>query len=211
MRQRDSDHLRELMRRLSSLDKPLSRSEALSLLILLREVAPTKSMLRDLGHSVAHAERDKGLSFDYLEKFTMNVRRVLIHGGNLHSKILFPIVDVIGEINGVLAHVGIEERLPKDDPGIQYALANPVADALDGTSYKLRVAVATLSYVGTESGYPQYLATIRFKHDIEGAITLPADGRGLGFPWLMGIDEVRPSLESIIARQQDETPTRSGD
>lgn len=202
MRERDRAHVRDLVQKLASLDAPLSRSEAVALLILLRERAGKKSLLQDLGHSVAHDEREKGRSYDYLEKFTLNLRRVLIHGGNLHVPVMFPVRRVIGEINGVMAQLALSERLPLADVRLQYSVANSIADALDGTSYRLRVANCELALLNGD-GYPSFDAVIFFNHEIETPVPMPA-GKLAGFavPLLMNAQEIRTGLDGLIARQR---------
>jgi hypothetical protein len=202
MRERDRGHLRELVRMLGTLDGPLSRSDTVALLILLRERAGEKSMLQDLGHSVAHDARDKGRSFDYLEKFSLNVRRVLIHGGNLRVPVMFPVRRIIGEINGVMAQLDAPERLPLADVRLHYSAANSIAEALDGTTYSLKVANSELACFADGSGYPAFQAMILFKHEIETAIPIRTDKlAGFSVPWLMSAEDIRTGLDALIARQ----------
>lgn len=200
MRERDVAHLQELIARLGQSAEHLPRSDALTLLILLRDPAPRKSMVRDLGHSVAHDSRDQGLSFEYLKKFALNVRRVLIHGGNLRVPIMFPIGDVIAEMNSVLQRLGISGRLPAEDARVRYALASAIADVLDGTTFKLDFARITLRGVGDSVGYRAFAAQIVYLHDIEGAIHIRAEKQNaLAFPWLMSDREIEATLTEIRA------------
>jgi len=198
MRTRDAHHLRDLVRQINDPRAALTRSDAVAFLILLRDSAPRNSMLRDLGHSVAHDTRDRGLSFDYLEKFSLNVRRVLIHGGILNSKTMFPINDVIGEVNLVLANLHIADRLIENDDRVRFLLTAMIGQVLDGTTYHLRVAEGKLSVDRFDTGLPSFSASFRYLHDIDGVIQLRASERkSLGFGWMLDTNEVERILSPV--------------
>ena len=174
MRDLDLIHLKHLVRMINDPGAALTRSDGIALLILLRDSSPAKSMLRDLGHSVAHDARDRGVSFDYMEKFALNVRRVFIHGGRLVIKLMFPIRDIVLEMNTLFRRIGIEELIDPDDTRVHYLLASMIADVLHGTTYRLRVATGTLTRGWQPDGTRAFTAQFKFHDDIAGVITMPA-------------------------------------
>lgn len=200
MRDNDLAHLRDLVHRLRDPEDTFTRSDSVAFLILLRDSAPPKSMLKDLGHSVAHGVREKGVSFEYLEKYSLHLRRWLIHGGTLQTNVMFPIGTVIKEINSVLSNLLVAERLD-GGPTSRFVLSTIIADVLDGTSYKLRVATGRLA-IGhhADDGRPVFLADIQFDHDIDGFLKVRADqsvslkvraDQSVANTWMIGDDEVQ--------------------
>lgn len=155
----------------------LDRSGGVALFMHLRDEAPMKSMLRDVGHSIAHDERTKGESFEYVARHVKTLRRVFALGGVLSIKIMFPIHELLDE----LAEQVEEHGIAVDRPALHEQwrmLADLVADILDGVEYRLSGAVATL-----EAG-PQHALVVQFdKPLVGGAITVP-EGVALAFPLL---------------------------
>ena len=134
------------------------------------------------------------MTFKYFEKYTLNMRRVLIHGGNLHVRVLSPIAEVIREVNEVLTRLELETEL-LDDPRNRYVLATLIGHVLDGTTYALRLATVTLTLETGPGGLPALLAAVGFREDLrlpDGSV-FPARAL-LGVPWMITADEVQSFL-----------------
>lgn len=172
MREQDVNHLRTIVRKILAPSQHPTRSDAVAFLILVRELAPPKGPLRDLGDAAAHGKRTKGTSFDYLNKYSLNLRRVFIHGGRLRTSVVAPIRDVIIEINGVLGRLGVKERLPRDDAVIAQKTALMIGNALNDTTYELRVAKGLLRMSLNREGQIMMSASVQFYDDIVGALPL---------------------------------------
>ncbi|WP_157480193.1 hypothetical protein [Leifsonia sp. Root227] len=182
MRESDLNHLQWIVARLAS-NEPVNRSDMVSLLILTRGYAPKGSMLLDLGHSVAHDERNKGQTFEYLERYARRVRIVFTHGGRLHVPLAYPVEDVIRELNLVLRDLGLAVKLDPDDIATRQVMAAGIADALDGTSFALKGATVVISTGVSEVG-KHYSLQLTLRDSIDGVIKYRA-GTKIGLPWLI--------------------------
>src|SRR3954463_13446751 len=104
------------------------RSDVVALFILIRGDAPPNSIIKDIGHTVAHDERDRGVAFERLDRFTREVEALLTEGkGGIEFGILFEIHETIDERCDLAESLG----LTPDRSAIHAAsdsLANTTAD-----------------------------------------------------------------------------------
>jgi hypothetical protein len=98
----------------------------------LRDDAPNGSMLRDVGHTIAHPKRDRGWAWEHVNDFSAQVREVFTNGGLLQVPVLFEVHALIGELTGLLTGLDIEVNAAK-----MHARARPfalqLAKLMDGT------------------------------------------------------------------------------
>ncbi|WP_085368304.1 hypothetical protein [Leifsonia sp. NCR5] len=181
MRQSDVNHIREVVARVSGGDDTLTRSDYVALLILVREIAPNESMLKDLSHSIAHDSRDRGYAFEYLTGLIKQIRMAISFNKPFEVKVLFPIDDLANEINGVLHQLGIVESLDMEDAAVRARLAAGIASAVAATTFRIKHASGLLGI--TPDG--EYLVIL----NIEGLPTDVSNLEGIAVPWLISRNE----------------------
>lgn len=179
MRQSDVDLIRHVGQRVAVGDETLDRSDYVSLLIAVRGAAPFGSMLKDLGHSVAHDIRDQGDAFEYLERLVKQFRMAILFNKPFEVKVLFPIEDVAREFNGALQRLGIAGSLDIGDAAMLDRLAAGIASAVAGTTFTLKRAHAR-AHLGISPG-GEYWVTIEMDRLPTGLENLA----GVGVPWLI--------------------------
>lgn len=161
----------------------LTRAEVDSLFMLLRERASRGSLVRDIGDSVAHDERDRSYIHEYADRFVSHFLRVLTLGGSLHSQTLYPIDDVIGEVCALASTLGaridhsevIKQRRP---------IAHAIGEALDGVQVRVRSSYHMKVVL---SDFPLSVLMIPQRDRPYGGIQL-FSGVGIGMPLLLHDD-----------------------
>lgn len=166
-------------------DEAITRAEVIHLLVAVRERAGRSSMLQDLAHSAAHDERDKGYAFDYLQALVNEM--VSIEEGRdavLRVVVAYPIAAVLRELNEVMKREQIDVQLPLNDERTNLTAASAFGQALNGTTFKLRRAIATMeTYPGPRG--PRFGLKIEF----DGAL-FGFTGTKIVVPWFLDIDAV---------------------
>jgi hypothetical protein len=86
-----------------------TRRDMIALLILIREhLSKTRQpMLLDISHCVAHSRRDRGLAYDYIERFLEEFINAARSGGILRVRVLFPMHEVVEELVVALEDIGV--------------------------------------------------------------------------------------------------------
>jgi len=120
------------------------RSDVSVALMTLREVPGISSVLQDPTHSVAHDARDRGHAFSYCQRFLHELNVAIEDGGKVHVRVLYPISNVIGDVNRALASVGIGVKLDGKSEAVQKRVAFAVGDALNGTTFEYQGLAARL-------------------------------------------------------------------
>jgi len=125
----------------------MSRSDVIALFICVREDAYPFPMVRDIGDAIAHAKRDRGHTFDYLDDMVEQVISALRHGGSFQIDVLLEVTTVVKQLAALadrasidcdraamLAHVG--------------ALVPVLADVLHGTIIDLQRTDVRVTLIG---------------------------------------------------------------
>jgi hypothetical protein len=149
MRLRDVEHVRDIVQRISAGGDAPTRSDFVALLILVRDAAPADSLVRDLGHNIAHDTRDRGRAFENLGGLVQRLRAALEQGPNPAFELIFPVENVMKELNVGLASFGISERLDVNSAAVRQRFAAGIADAVAATTYKFKGADAQLGIAPT--------------------------------------------------------------
>lgn len=136
MRQSDVDHVRQVVERVVAEDESLSRSDYVALLILIRDIAPPASLLKDLSHNIAHDARNRGYAFDQLKSLVGQLQSALERRvARPDIPMLFPVETVIDELNTVLPLLGITARLDVDSLSVRRRFAAGIAQSVAATTY----------------------------------------------------------------------------
>jgi hypothetical protein len=136
-----------------------------------------QSMLRDVGHCIAHDARNRGIAFKYVEDYVTRLRTLLTEGGDLRVDVFFPIEQIIDELVAYLrtTPVSFDEHHLRSQ---QEHLVSVTADVLDGTTFELPSANAFL----WNGDNPTLV--VAFNEAINGGISIPA-GVSFGSPMLI--------------------------
>lgn len=180
MRPSDRWHLVELMA--TAERGQLSRSDVVALFMLVRGEAPKNSVLRDIGDTVAHDERDRGVALRSIDAFIEHTLEVFRAGGMWQIDVLFEVHALLDELLTCAALL----QVPADHDKVhsnsdRFALA--LADVLDGTTFLVK---RQGTHVAFEAGPPPSVV-IRVDDDHTpppGVITWPP-GVALSFPLLI--------------------------
>ncbi|MEX8031664.1 hypothetical protein AB6V29_01365 [Microbacterium sp. 20-116] len=152
MRDADRQHLSELLHTTSH--GTLTRSDAVSLLIMTRGQASRGSSLRDLGDGIAHDERNRGEAFEELRLFARQVVRTALHGGQIEAKTLYPIDPIIESLAGVARKVAVPFEV-RAAYARRQTVADSLAAAVDGTTFTINKMVRA----ELKSNPPQWVIT----------------------------------------------------
>lgn len=126
----DRAHLIQLARALEW--GTLNRSDAVSLFMLMREEAPNGTAIKDIGHTVAHDNRDRGTAHRHVNDFADSIMTAAREGGLIVSRVLFPVEEIIAETASLLS----KHRITLDESRVHAHskhLVSMIADILDGT------------------------------------------------------------------------------
>lgn len=176
---------------------PLSREQMMVLLTAVREFAPRRSGLRDLGDSAVHAIRDRYGVHEYLQNLLGELRSAFeTRGPTPVVNVAYPIGTVIEELNSVFEAAGIAERLNPRDGFTRKTLAWGIAEVLHGTTIVLDGAVGHMYRRVDERGVPRFELAIEFLED-RVEFGLPNLG-GFAVPWLIGDDEAETDWSSVL-------------
>lgn len=182
VRPADLDHLRDLAK--VAANGELTRSDALALFILLREIAPAQSMLRDVGDSIAHSTRDRGYAHRYVSGFVQHVTDAFARGGELDIPVAFEVGGITNELADALDRLTIEpDRSALHRQSRQ--MVNTVGSLLQGTEILLPGVGVTV-----------YLSVVA---DVQPALLMTfTSGRGGAVPIEAGTQVAFPMLEHRI-------------
>lgn len=159
----------------------LSRSDVAALFMYVRGDAPNGSMLKDIGHTVAHDERDRGFAYDHVNAFVAQIVDVFTNGGPFEVGVLFEVGDLLTELSqfceGIGLTVDLGAMLDNHMP-----TAGRIANLLDGTSIKVTGPVkATCKFSRSDVGP---VVTIDF-HEEFGKVIRMRPGVGIAVPLLV--------------------------
>ncbi|MFE1663297.1 hypothetical protein [Microbacterium sp. P02] len=206
MRRLDRLDLEHTMRLIAEGEWLPSRADIGMALLSVRFVAPRGSQLQDLAHAVAHDRRDKGYGFDYLQNFVKELLTGFETGkGQLHVKTLWPIRRIIGDLNAVLEHEGLDVRLDGKSDRVRKALALSIGLALAGTSFKLSGTTATLMMISDEE---EKKVGLYCRVDLPKMKVMP-DFPGYDTPWMLAPRECT-DWEEVIKMKPLWRPTGLG-
>lgn len=180
MRALDRAELQRLLDTSATLGN-LNHSETTALFLYTRADAPKGSMLRDLGDTVAHDQRDRGVAYDYVNGFVDHLLETFEHGGRLVVEILFDIDQLLIELADFAQSIG----LAVDRSGLRAnasAIAPSIARAIGETTIKLRQPGILCTFSVSPEGQPAY--ELEFAEDRVGVIPVFATAR-MAFPLLV--------------------------
>ncbi|MCI2956934.1 hypothetical protein MN032_04450 [Agromyces atrinae] len=144
MRAHDTDDVRAWVEMVADARSDIPpRAETNAALIYTREGIPARASLKDLADSTAHPVRDKGRSLTHMNRFAQEVRRFVSIGGTMRFELLFPIAQVISELNAALAAAYIASPLDNSSQTHRVRLAFALALALGGTRATSRSLTAS--------------------------------------------------------------------
>lgn len=168
-----------------------SERDVLSLLILLREHAPDKSLLREFGDFVAHRERDRGLLCEYLGRVQA---ALMTNTAVVNQTDPFRVIkssEICQSFNDLFASLG----MPLFDP----ELGNRVSACIITILQSVRVSPAA-----SNPALVFMVQMFTFAIALIGVVQTPA-GHGIGFPLLVadnnGYEQsltIAPPIESLM-------------
>lgn len=195
MRAADLQHITELVPAVER--GQLTRSEVVSLFALIRDHAPHGSNLRDIGDAVVHKRRDKGVSFDVVNRVADGLLGALMEGGEFEIARLYPVGKVVEELADFYRSRGVaidarRAQLSRRSFGLA------IGNMLDGTRVKTRHAAG--SYVLLHGGrVPSYQITLA-----RDAVTAPIRaGNSVGGPMLLDPPGSAFGVQDVMVRQGD--------
>lgn len=114
----------------------LTLIEANAFFILVRGSAPKSSIVRDIGDSVAHDERDRGLAHAHLNTIVDEFVAAIRDGGGIVSRTLYPTDELITELHALLNGLGLTLDIEATKRH-QNELARTIGNMLYGTQIEL--------------------------------------------------------------------------
>jgi hypothetical protein len=105
MKPRDFEDAQKILNNLKTGN--LGRRDVTALLIYVREELPN-DMVKDLAHSVAHSDRDRGYAYKYINKFVSDMIHVTRHGGAIPVKPIFSKSDLVAELAKDFSDIGFD-------------------------------------------------------------------------------------------------------
>ncbi|OII27566.1 hypothetical protein BIV04_03255 [Frigoribacterium sp. MCBA15_019] len=144
----------------------ISRSDVSFIFMSVREEARGMPLLRDVGDCIAHRQRTKGTSYQYVTEFVAHFRQTATHGGTFKIDLFFPIESILAQLHDVLRKAGVEyDSVRVDRHSEQWARL--LASVLAGTRFDLDMAHCELVHE------PQPHLVIQFLEDINGVLRIP--------------------------------------
>jgi hypothetical protein len=153
------------------------RTDFVALLIYLRKGMNPGALL-DIAHCVAHSDRDRGVAYTYIRKFTDHFLAVIKKGGRLKVGILFSLDSVISDLHSELNRVGIS--VSSAALSVQACLVeNLLVSILEDVEIDLKhPKVASCRFESaTIGGNAQLAFLIQFNQDLQGLIRMLASVR----------------------------------
>lgn len=178
----DREDLQLLLRRAEQ--GQLSRAETAALFMYVRGDAPQGSMLKDIGHTVAHDERTRGFAYDYVNDFADRIVAHFDGRGDLDVGVLFPIEHLVVELATFAHSIGLNldaQALMNK----RMRMAARIGSLLDGTSIKIkRRAEITCEFALYADAPP--VVTMDVSAPV-GKVIQWRPGATLAFPLLIGL------------------------
>lgn len=135
MRNVDRIAIAELIPKIESGE--LSVIEANAFFILVRGSAADFPIIRDIGDSVAHDARDRGLVHKHLNTIVDEFLTAVRDHGGIYSRTLYPIDELIPELEQLLDELGFDFDIEAAERH-QQQLVMTIGEMLDGTQIALR-------------------------------------------------------------------------
>ena len=133
MKPRDFDDAQKIINSLKTGN--LDRRDVTALLIYVREELPN-DMIKDLAHSVAHSDRDRGYAYKYIDKFVSDLINTTRRGGIISVKPVFSKDELISKLAEDFINIGF--NVTEIDISKNYEILETcLIDILDDTSIRL--------------------------------------------------------------------------
>lgn len=169
-----------------------SKRDVLSLLMYIRDELPN-GMIKDLAHFVAHPSRDRGYTFDRIEKFAATMIKFVQQGGMLNVEPLFEANTLTKDLSRELGKLGIPLKRSTTYRNRGH-LFTALEELLDGVSIELNNPnISSCTFKRLLPTDPDtFCFVVEFTRPPIGSVDLP-EGVGVGFPLFSPLPSVNSS------------------